>query len=169
MKWYSYLICFICVFAGVFSIINLVPIWNEKTANYGNISSIETENGYEDVAKFDYGVIQFETDDNVTYVNSQSFAPVKFDGSSFNFAVLFNDELLSNVTIYSGRIEASYTRNFYDTDGSIICSATMNFNIDFYDDSTQIAISHINENDSIVYLTRYMTINGAILKVVEKE
>ncbi len=119
--------------------------------------------------KFDYGVIQFESDDNINYVNIQSFAPVEFDGSAFNYAVLFNDELLSDITIYSGRIEASYTRNFYDTDGSIVCNATIDFNIEFYGDSTQISISHINENDSIVYLTRYMTINGAILKIVEKE
>lgn len=169
MKWYSYLICLFCIFAGVFSIINLVPIWNEKTINYGNISSIETENGYDDVAKFDYGIIQFETDDNVTYTNNQSFAQVDFDGDTNNYAVLFNDELLSEVTIYSGKIEARYIRNFYDTDGSLLCSATINFNIEFYDGSTQISISHVNENDSIVYLTRYMTINGAILKIVEKE
>lgn len=169
MKWYSYLICLFCIAAGVFSIVNLIPIWNEKTANYGDISSIETQNGYDDVVKFDYGVIQFESDDNINYVNIQSFAPVEFDGSAFNYAVLFNDELLSDITIYSGRIEASYTRNFYDTDGSIVCNATIDFNIEFYGDSTQISISHINENDSIVYLTRYMTINGAILKIVEKE
>lgn len=169
MKWYSYIICAFLIVAGIFSFMNLQDIWSQSSYVVGTPITIETQNNYELVCKFDYGTIAFETEDYVEYVNTSTFAHYEFDGSKNNYSVLVNDNLLSDIEVSAGKIIANCLINFYSTDGELTSTADLNFTILFYDDSTQITISMSNENDSYAYLSKYMANNGFILKVVKGE
>lgn len=169
MKWYSYLICAVCIIAGIFCSLNLVRIWSEKSAIYGDVSSIETQNGYTDFAKFDFGIISFEADDGyVNYTCKQSFKHFDFNGKEKEYELLFNDNLLSDVEFRAGEIIGTFNMNFYNTGGEKENNISLNILIEFFDDKTDVSFNLKNDNNSIAYFNRYMTVNGAILKVVEK-
>ncbi len=169
MKWYSYLLCVICIISGIFCSMNLVKIWSEKSAIYGDVSSIETQNGYIEFAKFDFGVINFESDDSyVNYTFKQSFKHYDFNGLNRQYAVLFNDNLLSNVEYRAGEIICTFNMNFYNIDGVKEKDISLNILIDFYDEKTDVSFNLKNNDNCISYFNRYMIVNGAILKVVEK-
>ncbi|MBQ3214189.1 MAG: hypothetical protein IJB10_04215 [Clostridia bacterium] len=167
MKWYSYLICAVLIVAGIFSFISLQDIWSQSSSVVGTPITIETQNNYELVCKFDYGTVAFETEDYVEYVNTSAFAHYEFDGSKNDYNVLVNDNLLSDIKVSAGQIEAKCLINFYSTDGNLTSTADLDITIFFYDDSTQVVISMTNENDSYAYLSKYMANNGFILKVVK--
>jgi len=168
MKWFSYLICGILIIAGIICSINLAKFWSIKSATYGEITSIETINKYDDVAKFDCTSIPLETDDYLNYTSSSSFKPVSYDGTQKNYAFLFNDMLVSNTEFFAGKINSLLKINFYDTDGEIATTISLNIFINFYEDKTEIKISTKNVNNSVAYFERYVMTNGAVFKVVER-
>lgn len=171
MKWYSRLICLVLIIVGCFTFVFLVDAWKKdsiKNSTHGVVSSIETINNYAEVGKFDYGIIEFETENQVDYVNQTTFGAIDFNGKKNDYKLLFNGSILSDVQIYAGQIKATYSRNFYDLEGNMVACAKMSILIECFDNETKVSISTTNENDSIVYLNRYMTINGAILKIVQE-
>ena len=168
MKWYSYFICIILIISGFFTSMLLIDLFSVRSAEYGKVISIETQNNYEDVAKFDYVVIDFSSDDYINYQNISTYSHVDFDGTKHDYLLLFNGKVVSNIQVFAGKIVASYTINIYDTSGSIISSPNMNFLIEFLDGETKITINTVNQDSSISYLNQYMNVNGAILKVVTK-
>ena len=169
MKWYSYLFCFILIIAGVFCSIGLYNEFTNNSGVYGTFESVETVNKFDEVLKVDEGVIPFESSDYVNYSAKIAQEPVKFDGSKEDYAVLFNGNLLSDVEIYSGKITAVITLNFYNTEGAKVATAVVNVLIEFLDSNTIITFTTKNENNSFAYLNQYMNVNGAILKVVTRE
>ena len=168
MKWYSYLICVVLIVGALFCTISLVDVWQEYSGVYGEPVTIETSADYDVVAKFDYGVIDFETDDGQAYTNITSYGYIDFDGTQSDYALLFNDNLLSDVEFLAGKIVGAMDINFYATTGDYVCTATLTINIDFYDGQTVVTLSIENDNDSVAYFMQYMTVNGAILKIVER-
>ncbi len=169
MKWYSYLICFALIIAGVFCSIGMFNVFKHDSGVYGTYESIETINDYDEVFKFDKGAIAFETDDYVNYTAKFSEMNVDFDGKDGNYEVLFNGNLLSDVEIYAGKITAVISLNFYDSYGDKICTSKVNVLIEFFDSDTIVTFTTKNENNSYAYLNQYMNVNGAILKVVTSE
>lgn len=168
MKWYSYLICIVLIISGIFCGINLVEIWSQKSGVYGSIESIETQNNYNEVVKFDLGTISFESDNNVDYSYSYSDGYKEFDGTSVNYSLLVNDSIVSNVVFESGKIIADVNFNFYGSDGEVDSVANLNIYIEFLSDRTEISITTKNENNSMAYLMRYVNTNGFTIKVVER-
>ncbi len=168
MKWYSYLICVVLIIGGFFSSLFMFNVWSQTSGVVGTATTIETKSDYTLTAKFDIGTIAFETNDNVNYVFTESRACEEFDGTKSNYALLFNDTLVSNTTISAGKVIAVCSINFYDNDGDITSVATLNISILFYEKQATINITMQNENDSYAYLTRYINNNGAILKIVER-
>ncbi len=169
MKWYSYLLCCVLIIGGFFSAINMFDIWSRTSGVYGSPSSIETQNDYTVISKFDNGVFSFETDDYVNYEFTETYAPVdEFNGLTHDYALLFNDNLISDVEFYAGKIVATYSMNIYDLQGDKVCEPVLNILIEYFDSQTVLTITTKNENSSIAYLEQYMNYNGAILKVVER-
>lgn len=167
MKWYNYLICFLLIILGTFSCIKLVDIWTRTSSVVGEPTTIETQNNYELVCKYDLGTMIFDTEDYQTYTSNNSYAHLDFDGTDGNYKLLVNDSLLSNVTVNAGKIEADYSRNFYDIDKTVITTVNLEIEINFYNDETQIVIKTKNVNNSQAYLMQYMATDGFILKVVK--
>lgn len=170
MKWYSYLICLICICLGIFSTISLVSIWSTSSGVYGSFiyESIETENDYGEVAKFDYGSIPFSTEDYSTYTSKEKFEHIDFDGNEHDYVLLFNDNLCSDLQISSGKIFGKVSLNFYSTEGVLASTATLDILIEFFDVNTIFTITTTNNNSSIAYLNLYMNTNGACFKLLER-
>ncbi len=169
MKWYWYPICIIFIVTGLFSIFKLSGIWSETSSVYGTLTTLETKADYSVEYKHDYGgVIEFETENYVTYTNEILDEAMSFDGTQGSYTILFNDILATNVKVYAGSISGDIVLHFYSTTGELVSTLNMNVVITFTAASTRVALVVENEDSSISYLNAYMQIYGSILKVVER-
>ena len=171
MKWYSYVICCVLIIAGFFCMSNMIQIWSQTSGVYGSPYTIETKNDYTIIegGKFDFGAIAFTTEDNVNYTSLTTFDAVKnFDGTKNNYALLFNDNLASNVQFFAGQVDCEYTMNVYNTKGELVSTPILNITLKVLENQTAITITMKNENNSYGYFTQYMNNNGVILKIVER-
>ena len=168
MKWYHYLLCFILIFIGIFSTIELVKLFNVKSAEYGTVITIETKNEYTEISKFDYGSLSFDTEDYLNYSNVSTFSPQDFNGRENNYTILVNGNPTSNVIVNAGKITGDLTLSFYDLDGEVASIADLHILIEYYASGTKVTLTIQNFNDSVSYLTTYTNINGAVIKVVQR-
>lgn len=167
MKWYSYIICFILVISGVFCTIGIANIWSESSEVHGTVPPVEVQYGYDKVTQFSFEEMAFESEDNLNYTFKSTEDVVSFDGSKKNYVLFFNDNLVSDVELFSGKIVASLNLKFYGTDGSIVSIVKLNILIEFFDGNTEVTIKTKNDNNSMAYLTQYVNVNGATIKVLE--
>lgn len=168
MKWYYYIICFVLIFVGIFSTIELLKIFNIKSAEYGTVITIETKNNYIEISKFDYGSLSFDTEDYINFTNISTFAPSDFDGKSNDYTILFNGQPVSNVVVNAGKISGNLIMYFRDLNGEIVSTSDLYILIEYYASCTKVTLSMVNMNDGIAYFTTYTNINGAIIKVVQR-
>ena len=171
MKWYSYLICGLIIIVGVFCGVNMAQIWSQQSGVYGEPYTIETKNDYKivDGGKFDFGAIAFDTEDNMNFTSITPFNPVEnFDGTKNDYAILFNDNLISDVKFFAGQIDCVYKMNVYNTKGEIVSTPALDITIKILESQTVISINMTNENNAYGYFTQYMQYNGAIIKIVER-
>ena len=168
MKWYHYLLCFVLIFIGIFSSIELLKLFNVKSAEYGTVITIETKNDYTEISKFDYGSLSFDTEDYTNYTNVSTFAPAEFDGKSNNYTILFNGQPTSNVVVNAGKISGDLTICFYDLNGDVASTSDLHILIEYYASGTKVTLTMPNTNDSVAYFTTYTNINGAVVKVVQR-
>ena len=168
MKWYWYITCGVLILLGIFATIDVVEMFSVASKEYGTVITIETENNYEEISKFDFGSIGFESEDYITFTNVSTFAPQEFDGEGKDYMLLFNDKPALNTTITNGKIVGDVSLVFYGLDGEKVSNAKLNFVIEYYASQIKVTTTIINENDSVAYLETYMGIQGAVLKVVER-
>ncbi len=168
MKWWHYLICAVLIVVGIFSSIELIEIFNVSSKEYGTAITIETKNDYEEISKFDFGSLSFDTEDYVNYTNVSTYAPIAFDGSNEDYLILFNGQPANNIVLNSGKISGSVSIAFYDLNGDVVSVADLNVIVEYYASGTKVTLSIENVNNSVSYLTTYTNINGAVLKVVKR-
>ncbi|MBO5102645.1 MAG: hypothetical protein J6C13_00965 [Clostridia bacterium] len=168
MKWYSYLICSILIVIGTFCTIELVDLFNVQSGEYGSVINYETQENYEEFSKFDYGTIEFDTEDYNTYKNITTFGAQQFDGTKENYTLFFNGQPLNNIVQTAGRINGDLSLKFYDLNGEEITTANIHFVIEYLASATKVTATITNTDNSVSYLNAYMEINGAVLQVVTK-
>ena len=168
MKWYYFVLCAILIAVGIFSTIELVEMFNVSSREYGTAITIEIKNDYDEIAKYDFGTIGFESDDYVNFSNVTTFTPQEFDGKDKDYILLFNDQPAVNTVVTNGKVVGDVNLVFYDLDGEKVSKAELHFVIEYFASQTKVTTTITNENDSVSYLETYMGINGAILKVVER-
>lgn len=168
MKWYSYLICGVLIIAGFFCGMNMFNVWSRTSSVEGSPTTIETENDYSIVAKFDCGMLALETDDNQNYSGGLSFGAIDFDGTEKEYILLINDNLISDVSFEAGKVDATYTLNFYNTSGESVSTLNLNIDIEFYDSNTVLTFNMTNESNSYAYFQQYLNYNGLIIKICER-
>lgn len=168
MKWYSYIICFILIIVGVFCTIELVDLFSVKSGEYGSVISYQTHGDYEEFSKFDYGTIDFDTEDYITYKNISTFGSQQFDGTKEDYTLFFNGQPLNNVVQTAGRINGDLSLKFYDLNGEEITTADIHFVVEYLASATKVTTTITNVDNSVSYLNAYMEINGAVLQVVIK-
>lgn len=168
MKWYTYIICFILIIVGAFCTIELVDLFSVQSGEYGSVISYQTQENYEEFSKFDYGTIEFDTEDYSNYKNISTYGSQKFDGTKENYLLFFNGQPLNNVVQNAGRINGDLSLKFYDLNGEEITTADIHFMVEYLASSTKVTTTITNTNNSVSYLNAYMEINGAVLQVVTK-
>lgn len=168
MKWYTYLICFILIVVGVFCGIELYK--EVKAESYIN-GSIDISNqfsqesfNYSSTSLVFYHDIYDETD---TYSFDKELLKVDdFNGKDKEYQVLLNDYVLINSDIHSGSVFSVVNMDFYNTDGEIVCTSSMNISIKFLSNKTQLTITTVG-NKNASYFEQYFSDNGIRLKVME--
>lgn len=168
MKWYTYIICFVLIIVGVFCTIELVDLFSVKSGEYGSVISYQTQGYYEEFSKFDYGTIDFDTEDYTTYKNISTFGSQQFDGTKEDYTLFFNGQPLNNVVKTAGRINGDLSLKFYDLNGEEITTADIHFVVEYLASATKVTTTITNVDNSVSYLNAYMEINGAVLQVVTK-
>ena len=168
MKWYHYLICGVLIVLGIFSSINLVELFNVSSQEYGSVITIETQNNYNEVSKFDLGTFTLQPTSGNNYSEIITLAPETFDGAGKDYLILFNGKPANTVDSKSGQISGDVSLTFYDLEGKEITTANFNVTIQYYVTQTVITISMINENDSVSYLSHHTNTTGAVISVVER-
>lgn len=168
MKWYSYIICFILIIVGAFCTIELVDLFSVQSGEYGSVISYQTHGDYEEFSKFDYGTIDFDTEDYATYKNISTFSSQQFDGTKEDYTLFFNGQPLNNVVQTAGRINGDLSLKFYDLNGEEITTADIHFVVEYLASATKVTTTITNVDNSVSYLNAYMEINGAVLQVVTK-
>ena len=168
MKWYHYVICFVLIMMVVFCTMELVKLFNVKSAEYGTIITIETKNDYTEVSRFDYGSLSFDTEDYVNFTNVATFPPADFNGKENNYTIIVNGNPANNIVINAGKISGDFTQTFYDLNGDIATVSDLHILIEYYASGTKVTLTIQNNNDSVSYLTTYTNINGAVIKVVQR-
>ena len=168
MKWYHYLICGVLIVIGIFSTMNLVELFSVSSQEYGSVITIETQNNYNEVSKFDLGTFNLTPTTENNYSEVITLAPQSFDGAGKDYLILFNGKPANNVNSKSGQISGDVSLTFYDLEGKEITTANFNVAIQYYVTQTVITISMTNENDSVSYLSNYANMNGAVFSVVER-
>ena len=168
MKWYHYLICGILIVIGIFSTINLVELFSVSSQEYGSVITIETQNNYNEVSKFDLGTFNLTPTTGNNYSETITLAPQTFDGANKDYLILYNGKPANNIDSKAGQISGDVSMTFYDLEGKEITTANFNVVIQYYVTQTVITISMTNENDSVSYLSNYTNVNGAVFSVVER-
>ena len=152
----------------MFSTIELVKLFNVKSAEYGTAITIETKNDYTEISKFDYGSLSFDTNDYSTFTNVETFAPMDFNGSNNDYIILVNGNPTSNVIINAGKISGDLIMDFYNLDGQVATTATLHILVEYYASGTKVTLTITNTNDSVAYFSSYTNIHGAVIKVVQR-
>ena len=169
LKWYSYVICSALIIVALFCGIKLIDMFNVKNATYGTPTTIEEQQGLDEIERYDFGLIIFNDQDNDgTYTYQQTYAPVDFNGNLNEYTMYFNSQPVQQIEQSSGSLSGDITFTFYDVDGAVITSATLEINLVFYEGSTQLLIEIENTKDAVSYFTTYMNYNGAVLKILTK-
>lgn len=168
MKWYSYLICCILIIIGVFCTIELIEVFSVKSGEYGNVISYQTHSEYEEFSKYDFGSIDFQSENFIDYKNVSTFGAENFDGTKQEYTLFFNGQPLNNVVQTAGRISGNCLLKFKNLNGEDVCIADVHFVVEYLASETRITSTITNENNSVSYLNSYMEINGAVLQVVSK-
>lgn len=169
LKWYSYVICSALIIVALFCGIKLIDMFGVKNATYGTPTTIEEQQGLDEIERYDFGLILFDDQDNDgTYTYQQTYAPVDFNGNLNEYTMYFNSQPVQNIEQSSGSLRGNITFAFYDVNGAVITSATLEINLVFYEGSTQLLIEIENTKDAVSYFTTYMNYNGAVLKILTK-
>ena len=168
MKWYTYLICFILIVVGVFCGIELYK--EVKAESYIN-GSIDISNQFSQES-FNYtsSSVTFYNDiydETQTYTFDKELLKVDdFNGEDKEYQVMLNDYVLVDSDINAGSVFSVIYMDFYDTNGEIVCNASMNISIKFLSNKTQLTLTTTgNENAS--FFEQYFSDNGIRLKVME--
>ena len=167
LKWYVYLICAVIITVAIFCGLQMFEMFNVKNGVYGEPSTIEQQQGYEEVVRYDFGLLVLEDDNEDTYYNYyQSYAPVDFNGNLNTYSMYFNSQPVQNIEQTSGSLSGDITFTFYNTEGNQISTARLYIRIAFYEGATQVRLDMRDLNNAVSYFTTYMNYNGAVLKVL---
>ena len=168
MKFWQYLVCFVLIVSGVFCGIELFKIVNAESYINGSINienqfSVESFN-YSNTSVVLYHDLYDETD---TYSYTIDLLKVEdFNGNKNEYQVLINGYILLENDINAGSIFSIMYLDFYNTEGDILCSSSLNISIVFLSNKTTLTLS-TEGVESANFLEQYFEDNGIRLLVNE--
>ena len=163
-----YILAFVVIVAGVFCGIRLYK--EVKAESYVN-GSIDISNRFsQESFKYTSTSVVFYHDlydDTDKYYFEKELLKVDdFDGGKKAYQVMLNDYVLFNANINEGSVYAIVNLDFYDTEGRVVNSASMEISVKFLSSKTQLTLSTTG-NVNASYLEQYFTDNGIRLQINE--
>lgn len=168
MRLIAYLIAVLAIVAGFFSGIYL---YQEITATSYINGSVDIENEFS-MESFVYSSTNLNFyhdlyDTNDTYLYEIELLPVEdFNGQENEYESLLNKYVLTNAVITAGTLTASFSVDFYDTEGDLTSSTELDVYIEFLADKTNLTLSTIGLR-SASFLESYFENNGLLIEVNE--
>ena len=163
-----YLLAFVLIVVGVFCGIRLYK--EVKAESYVN-GSIDISNRFSQES-FNYSatsVVFYHDlyDETETYTFTKDLHKTEdFDGVKNKYRVTLNDYILIDTSITAGTVFSTLCIDFYDTNGAIVCSSSMEIKIEFLSNKTALSFT-AKGNESASFLEQYFSDNGIRLKVVQ--
>lgn len=168
MKWYTYIICFLLIIAGVFCGTSVFMEMSEESYINGSIditnSSTQESFYYSNSSLVFYNDIYDETE---TYYYTIDLTAIEdFDGLNKDYDVYVNGYEIFDESIYAGRVECILNLTFYNTDAESLDNAALNIKIEFLADKSTLTI-YTTTYTSATYLESYFENNGLLIKINE--
>lgn len=163
-----YVLAFVLIVVGVFCGIRLYK--EIKAESYVN-GSIDISNRFTQES-FNYSstsVVFYHDlyDDTDTYSFETDLLKVDdFDGKTKTYRIVLNNYILLNYEINAGSVFATVNIDFYDTQGEIVNSATMQISVKFLSNKTTLTLT-TKGNENASFLEQYFADNGIRLQIVE--
>lgn len=163
-----YLLAFVLIVVGVFCGIRLYK--EVKAESYVN-GSIDISNRFsqESFVYSSTSVVFYHDlyDETETYTFTKDLLKTEnFDGLKNKYHVTLNDYILLDSQITAGTVFSTLNMDFYNTDGVIVCSASMEIKIKFLSNKTVLSLT-TKGNEQASFLEQYFSDNGIRLKVVQ--
>lgn len=167
-KFTLYALSIIIIFSGGFCSYLTYDILNTHSQEIGHAYHIEYVEDYTIISEFQYGYIDFESEDNINYKNISSYKAQEFNGTDKDYVVLINNLPADYNEVLPGKVLATINLNFYDVNGNVTATIKIDINIEYLSKETSVKINAQNKNNSISYLSTYMEINGVDIKVIAR-
>jgi hypothetical protein len=87
-----------------------------------------------------------------------------FDGVRNNYQIVLNGYILADTQITAGMAFCKAYLDFYDTDGQIVCSSSLDISVKFLSDKTALTLATTGGQNAS-FLTQYFRDNGIRLKI----
>ena len=166
MKWYSYLICCLCIIVGVFFGLNWYQDVTAQSYVNGDIN-ISNKFSQESFNYSSSAVVFTPTENAESYAFETELIEVDgFNGVKKDYTVKLNEYVLTDTTITAGSVKANVNMDFYDTEGDVVCNGELTIVIRFLSDKTQLQLSCPNQA-SATFFENYFSDNGIRLLVIE--
>ena len=166
MKWYSYIICVVCIIIGVF--FGLSWYQDVTATSYVN-GDINITNQFSQ-EQFNYSssaVAFYPTENSESFSFETELVKTNgFNGERKDYTVKLNEYVLTETTITAGAVKADVKMDFYDTEGKVVCNGELTVVIRFLSDKTQLILSCPTQS-SATFFENYFTDNGIRLQVIE--
>ena len=163
-----YVLAFVLIVVGVFCGIRLYKeIQSESYIN----GSIDISNRFTQES-FNYtstSVVFYHDlyDDTDTYSFEKDLLKVDdFDGKAKTYRIVLNGYVLLDCKINAGSVFATVNMDFYDTQGKIVNSATMQISVKFLSNKTTLTLT-TKGNQNASFLEQYFADNGIRLQIIE--
>ena len=167
MKWWGYLICAICVIAGVICSVFLYQTVRAKSYVNGDID-ISNKFVQESFCYVSSSVVLAEDKDiDGCFTFDKELLPVEsFNGEKNDYKIQFNDYEFFDVDITAGTVKGNYSISFYDENNKLLCYAPFGLDVTFLSNKTLLKISTVGEKEA-QFLNQYFADNGLTLKIIE--
>jgi len=167
MKWYTYIICFIVIIAGVFSGNYAYKRATAKSYVHG---SIDITNEFE-LKAFEYASSEVTFYEDIYNNNSYKFETdlkkvTNFNGVDKYYTITLNEYVLKNSVIIAGSTFSIFNIEFYSIENVLECSAELKITIKFLSNKTTMEL-YTADSIQASYLERYFKDNSIRLKIIE--
>ena len=160
-NWFFYLTGTIIILLAVFAGTAILKMLNAESLVFGEV----TQNDKYLVNFSTTSIIFSPTENANVYEYKTTLSPVKFDATTNDYEVLFN-QTQCNVNIENGQINAEYNIKLLNTDGTIKLRDTLYITISFKTQNIDFSIKTQGGYNAVQSLNTYLN-NGFNIKIID--
>lgn len=165
-KLMGYILGSILIGIGILSSISLIGELTKTSYINGSIN-IENLYSQENFKYVNSNIVFYEGGESEEYIfQIENLKVVDFNGLEKKYEVVLNNYELLNCEFAPGAIYCDLDMEFWDTDGTLSCSANLDITIEYLSDCTRLTLE-TEGVENATYLQSYFTDYGFNLQVTE--